>query len=78
MMSTTLPERLEPGQPWPLGASWNGLGVNFALFSRHATRMQLCLFDSEGRKELVRYDMPERTDEMIDGLTQYLQKHQVE
>jgi isoamylase len=62
-----LPERLEAGSPYPLGASWNGLGVNFAVFSRHATRLQLCLFDSSGRKELRRYDLPERTDEIWHG-----------
>ena len=67
MVIAGLPERLEAGQPWPLGASWNGLGVNFAVFSRHATRMQLCLFDSSGRKEIMRYDMPERTDEVWHG-----------
>lgn len=35
-----------PGSPYPLGATWDGLGVNFALFSAHATRVDLCLFDS--------------------------------
>jgi isoamylase len=34
------------GQPYPLGATWTGMGVNFALFSAHATRVELCLFDS--------------------------------
>jgi glycogen operon protein len=38
--------RLRPGRPYPLGATWDGLGVNFALFSEHATRVELCLFDS--------------------------------
>ncbi len=38
--------RVWPGQPYPLGATWNGVGVNFALFSAHATRVELCLFDS--------------------------------
>ncbi|MBV9572020.1 MAG: glycogen debranching protein GlgX [Alphaproteobacteria bacterium] len=62
-----LPERLEAGNPCPLGANWNGLGVNFAVFSHHATRMQLCLFDSSGRRELRRYDLPERTDGIWHG-----------
>ena len=33
------------GKPFPLGATWDGLGVNFALFSAHATKVELCLFD---------------------------------
>lgn len=37
--------RIHPGQPYPLGATWDGRGVNFALFSEHATRVELCLFD---------------------------------
>ena len=39
---------LWPGKPYPLGATWNGEGTNFALFSEHATQVQLCLFDAEG------------------------------
>jgi isoamylase len=38
--------RVWPGSPSPLGATWDGIGVNFALFSEHATRVELCLFDS--------------------------------
>ena len=36
------------GKPFPLGATWDGLGVNFALFSAHATKVELCLFDDTG------------------------------
>lgn len=64
---THLPDRLEAGDSSPLGANWNGLGVNFAVFSHHATRMQLCLFDSNGQKEIRRYDLPEHTDEVWHG-----------
>ena len=63
----SLPERLEAGNSYPLGATWNGLGINFAVFSRHATRMQLCIFDSSGRREVHRYDLPERTDDIWHG-----------
>ena len=35
-----------PGKPYPLGATWDGQGVNFALFSQHATGVELCLFDA--------------------------------
>ena len=37
--------RTRPGRPYPLGATWDGAGVNFALFSEHATAVELCLFD---------------------------------
>jgi isoamylase len=46
--------RMREGQPFPLGATWDGLGVNFALFSAHATKVELCLFDLKGEKELDR------------------------
>jgi isoamylase len=51
-----------PGHPYPLGATWNGEGVNFALFSEHAERVELCLFDSRGRSEVARIDVREQTD----------------
>jgi len=59
--------RITAGQPYPLGATSDGLGVNFAVFSAHATRMELCLFDPKGRKELRRFDLPECTDEIWHG-----------
>jgi glycogen operon protein len=62
-----LPERLDPGAPYPLGATWDGLGVNVALFSEHATRVVLCLFDAEGRREVARLDLPECTDGVWHG-----------
>jgi isoamylase len=58
---------LESGSAWPLGANWDGLGVNFALFSAHATRVELCLFDSRGRREIARVDLPAYTDEVWHG-----------
>jgi glycogen operon protein len=45
--------RIEPGAFPPLGATWDGRGVNFALFSEHSTRVELCLFDEEGRETRV-------------------------
>ncbi len=51
------------GRPYPLGATWDGQGVNFALFSEHATRVELCLFDSpETPYASARVTMPEQTD----------------
>ena len=60
-------DRLDPGSPYPLGANWDGLGVNFAIFSANATRMELCLFDPEGRREIARLDLPEMTDQVWHG-----------
>jgi len=51
-----------PGQPYPLGATWDGQGVNFALFSENAERVELCLFDQKGRREVQTIDMPEQTN----------------
>jgi isoamylase len=51
-----------PGRPYPFGATWNGAGVNFALFSEHAEKVELCLFDPRGRREVQRIVLPEYTD----------------
>src|SRR6516225_3174528 len=56
--------RVWPGDPYPLGATWTGVGVNFALFSAHATTVELCLFDSpDASKERTRIELIEQTDE---------------
>jgi isoamylase len=59
--------RVTEGLPYPLGATWDGLGVNFALFSANATRVELCLFDEQGVRERERIDLPEFTDEVWHG-----------
>jgi isoamylase len=60
--------RVWPGDPYPLGATWTGVGVNFALFSAHATKVELCLFDSpDANKEYARIDLPEYTDMIWHG-----------
>ncbi len=59
--------RILEGQPYPLGATWDGLGVNFALFSAHATKVELCLFDDQGEREIERIELPEYTDEIWHG-----------
>jgi glycogen operon protein len=53
-----------PGRPYPQGATWDGEGVNFALFSEHAEGVELCLFDSRGRRELQRVRLREQTDQV--------------
>ncbi|HUW79727.1 MAG TPA: glycogen debranching enzyme GlgX, partial [Acidocella sp.] len=55
------------GRPSPMGAHWDGLGVNFAVFSAHAERIELCIFDSNGRHEIARLDLPDCTDEVFHG-----------
>src|ERR1041385_4945235 len=55
--------RVWPGNSYPLGATWDGKGVNFALFSEHATRVELCLFDTvDADKETQRIPLTEHTD----------------
>ncbi|HUC35689.1 MAG TPA: glycogen debranching protein GlgX [Acidimicrobiales bacterium] len=55
--------RVWPGSPFPLGATWDGEGVNFALFSEHATGVELCLFDSASdEKPSTTVPMPSATD----------------
>lgn len=56
---------VRPGKPKPAGASFDGNGVNFTLFSQHATCVELCLFDAEGREK--RIDLPARTGDIWHG-----------
>jgi isoamylase len=58
--------KLDPGAPRPLGATYDGRGVNFALFSANATRVELCLFDASGAEQ-ARITLPEYTDEVWHG-----------
>ncbi|OJX78293.1 glycogen debranching protein GlgX [Magnetospirillum sp. 64-120] len=58
--------RIWPGSSYPLGATWDGNGVNFALFSAHAEAVDLCLFDESGR-EVERLRLPEYTDQVWHG-----------
>lgn len=53
-----------PGVHYPRGAHWDGEGVNFALFSQHAEKVELCLFDESGRRERQRINIRERTDDV--------------
>src|SRR2546423_2851577 len=61
------PDRLSAGSPYPLGATWDGLGTNFAVFSAHAERIDLCLFDPSGKGQINAFTLPERTDEVWHG-----------
>jgi isoamylase len=73
-----IPDRLAghavtSGRPWPMGAHFDGEGVNFAVFSAHATQIDLCLFSSDGKRELARIPFPERDGDIwhmhLGGLT---------
>jgi isoamylase len=57
----------EEGLPNPLGAHWDGSGTNFALFSANATKVEVCLFDESGERELSRVELPEYTDQIFHG-----------
>jgi isoamylase len=59
---------VEEGRPEPLGAACAGDGVNFGLFSAHAERVELCLFDAQGRQELARLPLRARTGDVWHGL----------
>jgi isoamylase len=55
--------KILPGHPYPLGATWDGKGVNFSIFSEHATQVELCLFDSaDAQKESQRIPLTEQTN----------------
>ncbi len=56
-----------PGRPYPLGSSWDGEGVNFALYSEHGEKVELCLFDHTGKRETQRVTLPEQTDMVWHG-----------
>ena len=58
---------LETGSPQPPGASRSGRGINFAVFSQHATRVELCLFDASGLNEVARLALPGRTGDIWHG-----------
>jgi isoamylase len=59
--------RVSEGRPYPLGASWSGRSTNFALFSANATRVDVCIFDEDGKREIERFELPEYTDEIFHG-----------
>ncbi len=60
-------DALWPGRSYPRGATWDGMGVNFALFSESAERVELCLFDPSGRNEVQRLVLREQTDQVFHG-----------
>jgi len=59
--------QLAAGSPQPLGANWTGRGTNFAVFSAHAERVELCLFEAATGAEIARLDLPARTGDLWHG-----------
>ncbi|WP_394779622.1 glycogen debranching protein GlgX [Undibacterium sp.] len=58
---------IRAGLPYPLGAHTDGAGTNFAVFSANADKIEVCLFDPQGRREIMRYTLPECTNEIWHG-----------
>ena len=71
------PARMSAGSPYPLGATPDGSGTNFAVFSAHAEKIELCLFDPTGRREIARHALPECTDEVWHGYLPRVQPGQL-
>lgn len=69
--------RIQVGSPYPLGATPDGFGTNFAVFSGNAERIELCLFDTAGRHEIARHILPECTDEVWHGYLPEIQPGQL-
>jgi isoamylase len=59
--------RVKEGSPYPLGASWDGKGTNFAVFSENATIVEVCIFEPDGNKEIERIALPEYTNQIWHG-----------
>ena len=66
-MPSIVKNNLREGYPFPRGATWDGRGTNFALFSANATKVELCLFDKHGEAEIERVALPEYTDQIFHG-----------
>ena len=74
-----LRQTIREGRPFPLGATWDGVGVNFALFSANATKIELCIFDTLGKRELERItQLPPTPPKGFDNFDQWLSGTQLE
>lgn len=66
-MTETPTNTICEGLPYPRGASWDGSGTNFAIFSAHATKVEVCIFDNKGEQERERIELPECTNQIWHG-----------
>ena len=71
-MSNVRQYEVQEGHAYPRGAHWNGSGVNFAIFSAHATKVELCLFSEDGEIEQQRIALPEHTNQIWHGFVKDL------
>jgi isoamylase len=69
--------KILPGRPYPLGATWDGSGTNFSIYSEHAEWVELCLFDQTNAAETARIRLPERTTYVWHGYIHGLQPGQL-
>lgn len=73
----TTESHIQPGSPALLGARYDGKGVNFAVFSKHADKIELCLFDSAGKEEIIRIPLPARSGDIWHGYLPDLKPGQI-
>src|SRR6266446_9906481 len=66
-LAENIKSRIREGSPHPRGATWDGKGTNFSLFSANATKVEVCIFDPGGEQELERIELPEYTDQIWHG-----------
>jgi isoamylase len=66
-MKSNLKVNIREGNPHPRGGTWDGSGTNFAIFSENATKVEVCLFDSGGKEEVERIELPEYTNQIWHG-----------
>ena len=66
-MSEGKNSRIREGSPQPRGSTWDGKGTNFSVFSTNATKVELCIFDGNGERELERIALPEYTNQIWHG-----------
>ncbi len=66
-MASDVKSRLQEGHSHPRGASFDGSGTNFAIFSEHATKVEVCLFDKDAKEEVERIELPEYTNQIWHG-----------
>jgi isoamylase len=69
--------KAEPGSPEAQGATYDGKGVNFALWSQNAEKVELCLFDDDGKTEIARIALPQKTGDVWHGYVEGLKPGQV-
>ena len=72
-----MPTKILPGRPHPLGATWDGSGTNFAIYSEYAEWVELCLFDQPDAPETERIRLPERTTYVWHGYIHGMQPGQL-